>query len=84
MDDDLRPIPQHELAFDIEHALSKARALWPRKRGHGDRTALGLVANAVVQHLELCRVSCFRKPPPPGHGTPARPYGDGPLPARRR
>ena len=58
MDDDLPPVPKHEFAFDIEHALSKARVLRPRKRGRGDRGSLGLVANAVVKHLELCRIRC--------------------------
>ena len=29
MDDDLRPVPRHEFAFDIERALSKALGLLP-------------------------------------------------------
>ena len=50
--DDLRPVPKHELVFDIEHALGKARGLWPGLRGGGS-DSLRLVANAVVEHLEL-------------------------------
>ena len=73
MDDDLRPVPKHELRFDIEHALRKARSLWPRKHVHGDHNALRPVADAVVQHLALCGIRCFRKPPLPGHGTPHSP-----------
>ena len=68
MDDDLRPVPRHEFAFDIEQAVSKARRLWPRGRAGAD--ALRPVARAVAEHLELCRIRCFRKCPPPGHGTP--------------
>ena len=68
MNDNLRPVPRLELAFDIERALSKARGLWPR--GRGDRNSLGLVANAMTEHLELCRIGRFRKPPDPGHRTP--------------
>ena len=55
MDDDLRPVPRHEFAFDIERALSKA---------------LGLLANSVAEHFELCGIRCFRKPSNPGHRTP--------------
>ena len=62
MDDDLRPVPKHELRFDIEHALRKARSLWPRKHVHGDHNALRPVADAVVQHLALCGIRCFRNP----------------------
>lgn len=74
MDDELRPVPRHELLFDIERALSKARSLWPRKRVPGDHDALGSVARAVVEHLALRRIRCFRESPRPGHGTPRRPF----------
>ena len=74
MDYDLRPVPRHELLFDIERALSKARSLWPRRRVPGDHNALGPVAEAVVEHLALCRIRCFRENPRPGHGTPRRPF----------
>ena len=74
MDDDLRPVPRHELLFDIERALSKARSLWPRKRVPGDHDALAPVAKAVVEHLARCRIRCFRESPLKGHGTPRRPF----------
>ena len=70
MDDDLRPVPKHELRFDMEHTLRKARSLWPHMHVHGDHNALRPVADAVVQHLALCGIRCFRKPPLPGHDTP--------------
>ena len=53
MDDDLRPVPKHELRFDIEHALRKARSLWPRKHVHGDHNALRPVADAVVPDMAI-------------------------------
>ena len=52
-DDDLRPIPNHELRFDIEDALRKTRSLWPRKQVHGDYNVLRPVADAVLHHLAL-------------------------------
>ena len=82
MDDDLRPLPRHELLFDVERALTKARALWPSKRVHGDHNALKPVANAIVEHLELCRIGCFRKPPSPRHSTPGDP--SPPVPDKDR
>ena len=75
MDDDLHPVPQHELLFNVEQALRKARKLWPRRRVEGNYNPLRPVANAVVEHLALCGIRCFRKPPAIGHSTPIRPYG---------
>ena len=74
MDNELRPVPGHELLFDIERALSRARTLWPRKRVHGDHDALRPVAKAIVEHLALCRIRCFRESPRTGHVTPRRPF----------
>ena len=70
MDDDLSPVPRHELAFDIERALSNAHGLWPRGRLGTD--ALAPIAPAVAEHLERCRIRCFRKPLLPGHSMPRR------------
>ena len=78
MDDNLRPVPKHELRFDVEHALRKARSLWPRRHVHGQDNPLRPVANAVVEHLALCGIRCFRKPPTMRHSTPIRPYGTPP------
>ena len=74
MDDDLRPVPKHELRFDIEQALGNARSLWPRRHIHGQHNPLGPMANAVVEHLALCGIRFFRKPPTMRHATPAQPY----------
>ncbi len=78
MDDHLHPVPQHELLFNVEQALRKARKLWPRRHVHGQDNPLRPVANAVVQHLALCGIRCFRKPPTMGHSTPLHPYGTPP------
>ena len=75
MDDGLRPVPTHELRFDIEHALREAANLWPRRHVHGEYNPHRPMANAVVKHLELCGIRCFRKPPILGHSTPMSPFG---------
>ena len=73
MEDDLRPVSRHEFLFDVERALGRARKLWPRRRVPGDYNPLRPVANAIIEHLELCGIRCFRKPPPVGHGIPGGP-----------
>ena len=73
MDDDHRPVPRHELVFDVEQALRKARKLWPRKLVPGDYNPLKPVADAVVEHLELCGIACFRRPPREPHSIPGGP-----------
>ena len=75
MDDDLRPVPKHELRFDIEPALRKDRSLWPHRHVHGQDNPLGPVAGAVVEHLALYGIRCFRKSPTMRHSTPAQLYG---------
>ncbi len=70
MTEDNTPLPRHELVFDIEQALRKARPRWPRKRVYGDDHPLRPVAEAIVEHLELCRIRFFRRPPRRLHGTP--------------
>ena len=56
--------------FAIEQGLRKARTLWPSKRVPGDTGACRRVAEAVVSHLELGRVRCFRAMPRTLHRTP--------------
>ena len=68
------PIPRDDLLFTVEMALRKASRLWPRKHVPGDHDRLKPVARAVVEHLELCGIRCFSKPPAPGHSTP-EPWG---------
>ena len=65
-----RPISRGDLVFTIEMALHKAESYWPKKRRPGDHDRLAPVARAVVEHMELCGMRVFGKPPAPGHGTP--------------
>ena len=78
MEDGSRPVPRDELEWDVEQALSKARKLLPRKREPGVFDPYRAAARAVVEHLELCRITCWRKPPLAPHGIPGGPCdGDG-------
>ena len=71
MDDDYnRPVSRGDLLFTVEMALRKAERLWPKKRLPGDHDRLRPVAEKVVEHLELCRMRCFAKAPPPRHSIP--------------
>ena len=71
MDDEYdQPVPRGDLLFTVEMALRKAERLWPKKHMPGDHDRLKPVARAVVAHLELCGMRCYRRPPVPGHGTP--------------
>ena len=64
------PVPRDDLKFTVEMALKKARRIWPRKHGPGDHDRFRPVADAIVAHLELCGIRCYRQPPAPGHSTP--------------
>ena len=75
MEDEPRPVPRDELEWDVEQALWKARMLLPRKREPGVFDPYRAAARAVVEHLERCRIVCWRKPPLPMHGIPGRPAG---------
>ena len=71
MDEDYdRPVSRGDLLFTVEMALLKAERLWPRKRVPGDQDRLKPVARRIVEHLELCGMRCFAKPPPPRHSMP--------------
>lgn len=74
MKDDLHPVSKQALGFDIEMALFKARSLWPSTRDRSLDNPYGAMAKAVVEHLALCGIRCFRISPREGHGTPHRPY----------
>ena len=65
-----RPVSRDDLLFTVEMALRKAEAFWPKKYVPGDHDRLKPAARAVVEHLELCGMRCFAKPPRPPHGTP--------------
>ena len=64
------PVSREDLQFSVEMGLRKARRLWPKKHVPGDHDRLRPVAQAVVEHLELCGLRFFRRPPGPGHSTP--------------
>lgn len=76
MEDGSRPVPRDELEWDVEQALRKARKLLPRKREPGVFNPYRAAARAVVEHLELCRITCWRKPPLPPHGSPGGPFDE--------
>ena len=63
------PVPGNDLLFNVEMALRKASALWPRKHVPGDHDRFRPLAKAVVEHLELCGMVFFRKAPSPPHST---------------
>ena len=67
--EDSRPAPRDEVLFDIEMALRKGEKLWPKRHRPGDHNRFGLLATAVLEHLELCGLRFFRKPPRPLHST---------------
>ena len=56
------PVSRDELLFDVEMALSKAERLWPKGPRAGRHDRLKPIAAAVVDHLALCGVRCFRRP----------------------
>ena len=75
MDDEYdRPVERGDLLFTVEMALRKAERFWPKKRVPGDHDRLKPAARAVVKHLELSGMRCFRRAPVRVHGTPV-PYG---------
>ena len=70
MDDKDRCIPREDLVFDVEQGLRKARKLWPRERVPGEVDRFRPLAAAIVEHLELCGVRCFREKPRALHRSP--------------
>ena len=64
-----RPISRGDLLFTLEMALRKAESYWPKKRVPGDHDRLAPVARKVVEHMEMCGMRVFGKPPSPGHST---------------
>ena len=64
------PVERDDLLFTVEMALFKAQRLWPKKYVPGDHDRLKPIAKAVVDHLELCAMRCFRRPPAPHHSSP--------------
>ena len=64
------PISRDDLTFTVHMALRKAERLWPKRRKPGDHDRLKLVADAVVDHIELCGIRCVRRAPERGRTTP--------------
>ena len=69
MDDEFRPVQKDELEEAVEQALWKARKLLPRKREPGVFDPYRAAAGVVVEHLKLCGITFWRKPPPPLPGS---------------
>ena len=65
-----RPVSRGDLLFTVEMALLKAEGFWPRKRVPGDHDRLKPMARRIVEHLELCRMRCYHRPPALHHSTP--------------
>ena len=66
---DNRPAPRDTVLFDIEMALRKGEKLWPKRYRPGDHDRLKPMATAILEHLELCGLRFFRKPPRRWHST---------------
>ncbi len=71
-------VAREDLLFTLERALSKARIHWPKRLRPGDDNPYRIVAERVVEHLELCGIRCIKKGPAPLYGTLA------PWPASRQ
>ncbi len=52
------PISRGDLTFTVHIALLKADRFWPKRRRPGNHDRLKLVADAVVDHIELCGMRC--------------------------
>lgn len=77
MKNDLRTVDKDDLLFDVEFALGhKAAPLWPKRRSYGVAHPYRPAARAVIEHLELCGLRVFRKPPAAWHSVPRRGTGD--------
>ncbi|MCY3598195.1 MAG: hypothetical protein OXG71_12250 [Rhodospirillales bacterium] len=48
------PVCREDLTFAVKMALHKAEYLWPKRRKPGNHDRLDLVAEAVVEYLDLC------------------------------
>ena len=73
-----RPVARDELVFDVKMGLMKARQLLPRGRQRGTLDPFELAADAIVEHLELAGVQCYRKRPIKAHSIPGDLRGPSP------
>ena len=64
-----RPEPRDRVLFDIEMALQKEEKLLPKRYRPGDHNRFRPLARGILEHLELCGLRFFRKPPAPKHST---------------
>ena len=64
--------PPEDLVFDVHMALRGSAKLWPKRNRPCDHDRLRPMAKAIVEHLELCGIRCFRRPPPEPHSYPGR------------
>ncbi|MCY3703767.1 MAG: hypothetical protein OXG16_13940 [Rhodospirillales bacterium] len=72
------PVSRGDLTLTVHTALLKAECFWPKRRRPGDPDRLKLVADAMVDHIELCGMRFVRRAPERGRSTPD-PLG--PMPA---
>ena len=68
--EDSQPVPRDKVLFNIEMALRKGEKLWPKRYRPGDHDRFKPLARGILEHLELCGLRFFRKPPGPWHSTP--------------
>ena len=74
----LDAVPRDMLDWDVGLGLRKARKLLPRKVAPGDFDAYQGAGRVVVEHLERCRIRCFRRAPDPlPRGGSGRAGGSG-------
>ena len=64
------PVSRDDLTFTAHMALCKAERLWPKRRRPCDHDRWKIVADAVVDHIELCGIRCFRRAPELNRTTP--------------
>ena len=64
------PISRGDLTFTAHMALCKAEHFFPKRRRSGDHDRSKLVADAVVDHIELCGIRSVRRAPERGRSAP--------------
>jgi hypothetical protein len=69
------PVTRNDLISTIAYAIGTNMRLVPRKGEHLAVEASQTLAEAVVKHLELCRLEIRRPEPDRWHSFPPRPAG---------
>jgi hypothetical protein len=66
----MEPLPRDELISTIAYAIGRNTRLLPPKGAHLSIEASRSLAEAIVKHLELCRLDIRKPTPRRGHSTP--------------